>query len=84
MTVTNQEIEEEMERIENEIQELIYRRGRIFDEWANLVKQNERDAEIKGNSSPELVEKAETLFKEHQNIRVQITKLIRQADLLDD
>lgn len=84
MAIANQTIEEEMERIENEIQELIHRRGRIFDEWANLVKQNERDAELKGNSSPELVTKAENLFKEHQEIRVKITKLIRQADLLED
>ncbi len=66
--------------IEYEIQKLIKKRGMIFEEWANLVKKNDREIEISGACPTLDIQKAEKLLHQHNSLRGEIMRLFQKAD----
>lgn len=71
-----------IQQIEEEINYLTQKRAELFNEWAYLVKKNDRDYELKGDSSPHLVKKADSLLQEQRSIGKKIMKLLEKADSL--
>ncbi len=69
-----------IQKIEEEISALTKKRADIFNEWAYLVKRNDRESEINGIDNPKLVQKAEQLFFEQKAIGRQIMRLLEKAD----
>lgn len=71
-----------MQKIESKIDALSQRRAELFREWANLVKQNDRDYEFTGRSNPLLMQRADCLLKEQKAIGKEIMHLIQKVDSL--
>jgi hypothetical protein len=67
--------------IEKEIENLTKQRANLFEEWALIVKRNERDFENNNNISFETLQKADFLLKEQRNISKKILSLL---DTIDD
>ncbi len=66
--------------IEKEIQELTKQRANLFEEWALIVKRNERDFENNNHMSFETLQKADFLLKEQRNISKKILNLLDKID----
>lgn len=69
-----------MIQLEQEIQQLTQRRAILFEEWASLVKKNERDFEDVGTMSFETLKKADELLKEQRIISKSILTLLDKMD----
>lgn len=69
-----------IEKIEEEIKLLSQKRAELFNEWAYLVKKNDREYELTGRTNPQLEQKAEQLLSEQKAIGKQIMKLLEKAD----
>lgn len=72
--------EKNIQTIEEQIKSLTQKRAKLFDEWAILVKKNDRDFELNGKSAPELVKKADNLLEEQREIGKKIMKLLDKID----
>jgi predicted nucleic acid-binding Zn-ribbon protein len=80
MTMTTKE--DKIAALETEIDELTQERTQVFNQWVNTVKRKEREAEISGEESPELLEEAEKLLAKQRSISKKIMQLIDKIDSL--
>lgn len=74
--------EQKLKAIEQEVEKLTQQRAQIFEEWAALVKKNDREFELNGKSSSQSVAKAEQLLQSQRDISRKIMRLLEQADNL--
>jgi hypothetical protein len=68
--------------LENEINELTNQRSVLFEEWAEVVKSNDREFEMTGRNSAEQVKKADELLAKQKAIGRQIMRLLEKLDNL--
>ncbi|NJL12411.1 MAG: hypothetical protein HC913_05055 [Microscillaceae bacterium] len=71
-----------LQRIEEEITRLTKKRTELFNEWAYLVKKNDRDFDLNGFSDLKMTKKADDLLLEQRAIGKQVMRLLEQADNL--
>jgi ElaB/YqjD/DUF883 family membrane-anchored ribosome-binding protein len=78
----NKEMNNKIQKIEQEINSLTQRRTELFNEWIYLVKKNDREDEIYGKVNSLSLQKADELLKEQRLISKKIMKLMETADNL--
>ena len=76
-------LKQRLSEIEKEIEALTKKRAVIFDEWVELVKRNEREYELNGESNTSLVKKADDLLKSQKDIGRKIMTLISESENLE-
>ena len=77
-------LKQRLSEIEKEIEALTKKRAVIFDEWVELVKRNEREYELNGESNTSLVKKADDLLKSQKDIGRKIMTLISESENLEE
>lgn len=68
--------------LENEINELTNQRSVLFEEWAEVVKSNDREFEMTGRNTTEQVKKADDLLAQQKAIGKKIMRLLEKLDNL--
>lgn len=69
-----------IQEIEEEINNLTKKRAMLFDEWAKLVKNSDRQEEFQEAIDENYQQKADDLLKEQKEISRQIMRLLKKAD----
>jgi len=68
--------------IEDEITRLTLKRKDLFNEWAYIVKKNERIFDLDGTYNNGLSQRADELLKEQKAIGRKVMRLLEKADNL--
>jgi septal ring factor EnvC (AmiA/AmiB activator) len=71
---------QQIKTIEAEIEQLSQQRATLFNEWINVVKQNDRNSELYGEDKPEEVAKAHDLLMQQRQINQKIMQLLAKLD----
>jgi septal ring factor EnvC (AmiA/AmiB activator) len=71
---------QQIKTIEAEIEQLSQQRATLFNEWINVVKQNDRNSEPYGEDKPEEVAKAHDLLMQQRQINQKIMQLLAKLD----
>ncbi len=71
---------EKLQNIEEKVTQLTQKRKELFNEWAYLIKKNERLYELDNEYDPEITKQVDKLLKEQKSISKKIMKLLEQAD----
>lgn len=71
-----------LQKIEDEIMQLTQTRKELFNEWAFLIKKNERLYELDNSYDPKITQRADELLLKQKKISKKVMKLLEQADNL--